>query len=111
MLYLDLEDSDNMSNAPVLSTVIDNFLLLNKQFYEICSRLNEGQHHPSHFKFLSGITGIGKSFLINALTEYLKRVLRYPNQNLDQPSVFETASIRKAATGVNGIAFCILSPC
>ena len=100
-----------MSNAPVLSTVIDNFLLLNKQFYEICSRLNEDQHHPSHFKFLSGITGIGKNFLINALTEYLKRVLRYPNQNLDQPSVFETASIRKAATGVNGIAFCILSPC
>ena len=53
--------------------------------------------------FLKGGAGIGNSFLIKAITEYLKRVLRYPNQNLDQPSVLVTASTGKAATGINGI--------
>ena len=37
------------------------------------------------------------------ITEYLKRVLRYSNQNLDHPSVLVTASTGKAATGINGI--------
>ena len=46
---------------------------------------------------------LDKSFLIKAVTEYLKWVWRYPNQNLDQPSVLVTASTRKAATGINGI--------
>ena len=59
---------------------------------------------PKPFQiFLSGGAGIRKSFLIKAITEYLKRVLRYPNQNLDQPSVLVTASAGKAATGINGI--------
>ena len=59
---------------------------------------------PKPFQiFLSGGAGVGKSFLIKAITEYLKRVLRYPNQNLDQPSVLVTASTGKAATGINGI--------
>ena len=59
---------------------------------------------PKSFQiFLSGGAGVGKSFLINAITEYLKRVLRYPNQNLDQPSVLVTASTGKAATGINGV--------
>ena len=59
---------------------------------------------PKPFQtFLSGGTGVGKSFLIKAITEYLKRVLRYPNQNPDQPSVLVTASTGKAATGINGI--------
>lgn len=53
-----------------------------------------------------------KSFLINAPNGYLKRALRYANQNLDQPSAFTeilhhlhlvTASTEIAATGVNGI--------
>ena len=36
---------------------------------------------PKPFQiFLSGGAGVGKSFLIKAITEYLKRVLRYPNQ-------------------------------
>ena len=33
----------------------------------------------------------------------MTQFLRYANQNLDQPSVFVTASTGKAATGVNGI--------
>ena len=39
------------------------------------------------------------------ITEYqiVLWVLRYPNQNLDQPSVLETASTGKAATDINGI--------
>ena len=41
LLDLYLEDSDHVSNAPVVSTVIDNFLLPNEQFYQICSQLNE----------------------------------------------------------------------
>ena len=126
LLDLDLEDSDNVINATAVSTIIDNLLLPNEQFYEICSQLNEGQQHlfnfimqyalhcklaeknnespPKPFQiFLSGGAGVGKSFLIKAITEYLKRVLRYPNQNLDQPSVLVTASTGKAATGINGI--------
>ena len=127
LLDLDLEDRDNVSNAPVVSTIIDNLLLPNEQFYQICSQLNKRQQHlfnsiiqyVLHCKlaeknnelplkpfqiFLSGGVGVGKSFLVKAITEYLKRVLRYPNQNFDQPSVLVTASTEKAAAGINGIA-------
>ena len=109
-----------------VSTIIDSLLCPNEQFYEISSQLNEGQQHlfnfilqyalhcklaeksdelpPKPFQiFLSGGADVGKSFLIKAITEYLKRVLRYPNQNPDQPSVLVTASTGKAATGINGI--------
>ena len=68
LLDLDLEDSDNVINATAVSTIIDNLLLPNEQFYEICSQLNEVQQHlfnfimkkinrkkmschPSHFKY------------------------------------------------------------
>ena len=90
LLDLDLEDSDNVINATAVSTIIDNLLLPNEQFYEICSQLNEGQQHlfnfimqyalhcklaeknneslPKPFQiFLSGGAGIGKSFLIKAI--------------------------------------------
>ena len=125
---LDLEDSDSVSNAPVVSTIIDYLSLPNEQFYEICSQLNEGQQHlfnfvmqyglpcklaeknsefpPKPFQmFLTGkgVPDIAKSFLIKAITEYLKRVLRYLHQNLDQSSVLVTASTGKAATGINRI--------
>ena len=59
---------------------------------------------PKPFQiFLSGGGCIGKSFLIKAITEYLKWVLRYPNQNLDQPSVPVTACTGQSATGISGI--------
>ena len=53
--------------------------------------------------FLSGVAGVSKSFSIKAISEYVKRVLRYPNQNLDEPSVLVIASTGKAATGINDI--------
>ena len=60
---------------------------------------------PKPFQiFLSEGAGVEKSFLIKEVTEYLKRVLRYQNQTLDQPSVLVTASTGKAATGINAIA-------
>ena len=35
--FVDLVDSDNVSNAAVVSAIIDNLLLPDEQFYEICS--------------------------------------------------------------------------
>ena len=95
VLDRNLESSDSVSNAPVVSTITDNLLLPNKQFYKICSQLNAGQQHlfnfimqhalsekltkknnelsPKLFQiFLSGGAGIRKGFLIKAITEYLK---------------------------------------
>ena len=46
---------------------------------------------------------LAPDFLIIAITEYLKQVLRYPNQNLDQSSVLVTASTGNTAIGVNDI--------
>ena len=43
LLNLDLEDNGSVSNAPVVSTIIDNLSLSNEPFYEICPQLNEGQ--------------------------------------------------------------------
>ena len=85
LLDLDLKDIDNVSNAPGVSTIINNLVLPNEQFYEICSQLNEGQQHLFNFImqyvlhcklaeknnelppkplqiFLSGGAGVGKSF-------------------------------------------------
>ena len=128
MIYLDFEDSDGVSSAAVLSTITDNLSLPNEQVHAIYSQLNEGQQHllnfmvqcplrckfaendyelpPKPFRlFLIGGASDGKSFLIKAITEYLKQVLRYPNQNLDQPSVLVTA---KAAKGISSIALHIV---
>ena len=126
LLDLDFADSDSVSNAPILSTIIDNFLLHNEQFHEICSQLNKGQQHllsvimcyalhcelakknnklppkPYHM-FFNAVSGIGINFLITAITEYIKWVLGYPNQNLDKPSVLVTVSTGNTATGVNCI--------
>ena len=54
------------------------------------------------FIFLSGDAGVGKSYFVHTITEYLKRILKYPSQYLDQPSVLVTASTGKAAAGING---------
>ena len=37
MVDLDLEESDNVSKAGVVSTIIGTLLLLNEQFYEMLS--------------------------------------------------------------------------
>ena len=49
LLDLDLEDSDSVSNKPVVSTIIDNLVLPNEAFYEIFSQLNKGQQHLFNF--------------------------------------------------------------
>ena len=49
LLDLELEDSDIVNNAPVKSKIIDNVLLPNEKFYEICSQLNEAQQHLFSF--------------------------------------------------------------
>ena len=49
LLDLDLEDSGNVINATAGSRIIDNLLLPNEQFYEICSQLNEGPQHLFNF--------------------------------------------------------------
>ena len=43
-----------------------------------------------------------KVFLVNFITQYLKRILRFPSQTLEQPSVLVAASTGKAATNING---------
>ena len=75
--------------------------------HAVYCKLTENNNELEHkiFQiFLSGGAGVGKSFLVTAITEYLRRVLRYPSQNLDNPSVLVTASTGKTATNVNGIA-------
>ena len=44
-----------------------------------------------HYIFLSVAVGIGKRFLVNVITEYLKRILKYLCENLDQPSALVIA--------------------
>ena len=125
LIDFDVDNGNNANNVPIAPTTINNVLLPNDQYYDKCSQLNEGQLHlfyfimkyaincrfaeknnqppPEPFNiFLSGGAGVGKSFLVNVITEYLKRILRYPNQTLDEPSVLVTASTGKAATNING---------
>ena len=52
---------------------------------------------------LSGSAGVGKRFLVTAVTEYFRRGQRYSFQKLDNPSVLVTASTGKAAVNINGI--------
>ena len=92
----------------------------------MCSQLNEGQQDlfnyimkwgtqymlnkdndeiepdPFHI-FLSGGAGVGKSFLVNVIIEYLNKTLMFPGQNSDEhPSIAVTASTGKAACNING---------
>ena len=49
-----------------------------------------------------GGAGVGKSFLVNLITESLKKTLKYAEQNFDDhPSVVVTATTGKAATNIN----------
>ena len=63
-----------------------------------CKLVEKNNELPtSHFKFfLGGGAGVGKSFLIKAVTEYLKQVPKYPNQNFYKPSVLVTTSTGKS---------------
>ena len=123
---LDLEMENNLETVTSAATTTkDNLFLPNDQFYDMCFKLNDGQKQLFHFVmhygiqcklahindktqpdpffiFLSGGAGVGNSYLVHTITEYLKIIPKYPSQNLDQPSVLVTASTGKAATGING---------
>ena len=103
--------------------------LLDLDLEEICSKLNEGQQHllnfimqyalecklvkkknelpPKPFQifyfFLSVGAGAGKSYLVIAIIKYLKRLLRYPNQTLDQPFVLWLHLLKKLLQVLNSI--------
>ena len=44
-----------------------------------------------HSIFLRSGAGVGNFFLLKLVIEYLKRVMKYHGQNLDQPKVLVTA--------------------
>ena len=113
--------NNNLSpNVSVVAISQQTILLPNDQFYDMCFQLNFKQHlfdfvmqyavkcryhecnnqplPDAFYIFLSGGGGggIGKSFLVNTVTQYLKRVLRFPG-----PSALVTASTGKAATCIN----------
>ena len=59
--------------------------------------------NPFHI-FLSGGGGVGKSHTVNAINEYLKRVLKFKDQRIDeQPSLALCASTGTAAVRISGI--------
>ena len=126
LIDYDEDVTNSTTSGPIAPTTVNDLLLPNEIYYEMCSQLNEMQRNlfnfvmqhtrecrfaednavsppdPFHI-FLSGGAGVGKSFLALVITEFIQRTLKYPGQNLDQPSVLVTASTGKAATGINGI--------
>ena len=58
---------------------------------------------PESFYVHTGTAGVGKSFLINAITEYVKRNPMYHGQKLEQPSIVATTSTGKVACHINGL--------
>ena len=127
LIDFDISDNDRSnSSSSTSNNSVQVVNMPNNTFYDMCAALNEKQLHlfnfimqfavkyryaeknnvdppPPFFIFLSGGAGVGKSYLIQVITEFLRRILRYPDQSiLDQPSVLVTASTGKAATNVNG---------
>ena len=126
------EESCDSSRPPNNSTSVANItssLMPNDQYYDMCSNLNARQqnlfneiisqiqlylwnpqepcpnreYHEPFYTFLSGGGGVGKSHLIKVIAEYAKRHLKFPKQELDQPSIMLTASTGKAAAHINGV--------
>ena len=119
------EDGD-IPTGPVASSSVTNSSIPLDSYYEMCTQLNEGQQDPFNYImkwamrymlhkdndevepdpfhiFLTGGAGVGKTFLINVLIEYLKKTLVFPGQNPDEePSIAITASTGKAACNING---------
>ena len=64
-------------------------------------KYDEIETDPFHI-FLSGGAGVGKTFLVNVISEYLKKTLVLPGQNSDEePSIAVTASTEKPACNIN----------
>ena len=105
----------------VALSLLENSVLPLDMYYEMSSQLNEGQQDPFNFMmkwtmkymlhkdndeiepdpfhiFLSGGAGVGKTFLVNVIIEYLKKTLLFPGQNsYEEPSISITASTGRAA--------------
>ena len=119
------EDIDIVS-AESASCSIKQHAIPNDTYYAMCSQLNDAQRdlfnyimkwamryqlgkdndevEPDPFYiFLSGGAGVGKTYLVNVVIEYLRRILLVPGQNCDEsPSIAITASTGKAACNING---------
>ena len=123
---IDFDNSSNVDTSHAPASSVDDYLIPREEFYNMCSQLNDEQKHlldyimtfvmksktaskndlaePDPFYVhLTGGAGVGKSFLTNAFTEYVKRKLKYHGQGLDQPSILVTGSTGKAAAQVSGI--------
>ena len=115
LIDYDEDVTNGTTTGPIAPTTVNDLLLPNEIYYEMCSQLNEKQRNlfnfimkhtvesrfsednnvspPDSFHiFLSGGAGVGKSFLALVITEFIQRTSKYPGQNLDQPSVLVTAS-------------------
>ena len=119
------EEPCNFSATADSSNRLSNMtttLMPNDEYYDMCSKLNAEQqnlfnviaeqiqlyrwneeHTKPFYTFLSGGAGVGKSHLVKVIAEYAKRNLKFPKQNLDQPSIMLTASTGKAAAHINGL--------
>ena len=118
-------DTDTILTAAVSNNSTHDLSMPDDQFYSIVNCLNDGQRNlfnficrhtqkilhyesnglesprPFHI-YLSGGGGVGKSYLVIACIEYMKRRLKYPGQNLDEPSIAVTASTGVAASRISG---------
>ncbi|XP_066911966.1 uncharacterized protein [Clytia hemisphaerica] len=125
----DNESNDESNENPLIPFTVTNQnpAIPRDLFYNMCSNFNEKQQNffnyifkyvmtlklaeknnslekPDPFRILlSGGAGVGKSFLVKALTEQLRKILKEPGQNCDtHPSVLVTASTGKAAASIDG---------
>jgi hypothetical protein len=125
----DILDFDTTATADNRTTTSSNIIrdlsMPNDQFYGMCKDLNTEQrtlfnhlikftqrllHSESNdmqlpqpfYTHLSGGGGVGKSHTTMIIYEYFKRMLKYPGQSLNQPSVILTASTGAAASRISG---------
>ena len=59
-----------------------NFILVYSLRWQLHKKFDESEPDPFYI-FLGGGAGIAKWFLVNVITEYLKRTLKYRGGNLD----------------------------
>ena len=118
-------DINDIGRASTANFSVRNMFMSNDHCYEMCKNLNKEQRmmfqfictHAQEilyserfetnppkpfFLFLSGDAGTGKSHLINVLSEYLRRNLKFPGQSGNQPSILLTASTGPAASRISG---------
>ena len=122
---LDIEDPDDFVGASTTCKVTNKHME-NTEYYELYTRLNEEQRflfnfimrktqEQLHFKgnntsapdpyfvFLSGGGGVGKTYTVKGIIEYLRRHFKFRGQNSEeQPSILVCASTGTAAVRIKG---------